>query len=340
MPDEGIQKFSFYIVNEIAKIGNLYEIKNIKLKSQETTFKEFLFGRLLLGKKFSDPIRKINPDIIFYIPNPVRSLNFFQSWLLKLYSKNKAKIIIICLQPIREGFLLKKKIMKFFSPHLFFVQSLKEKKQLKELSCKVKLIPSGVDIERFVPISKEIKLGLRKKYNFPLDKLFVLHVGSISKGRNVEILKKIKELLEVEVILVASTTTFRDSNILNMFKGRGINVISDYLTEIQEIYQMSDCYVFPVENEGASIGMPLSILEAMACNLPVITTKFGCMPAFFKEDYCFKYIDKSDDIINRINEIKTIEIPNNREKVLSYSWINIARQILSESLENREWKKS
>jgi len=55
-----------------------------------------------------------------------------------------------------------------------------------------------------------------------------------------------------------------------------------YIKKIEEIYQLSDCYIFPITFEGGGISILLSVLEAMACNLPVVTTKFGGLPAIFK----------------------------------------------------------
>jgi hypothetical protein len=35
--------------------------------------------------------------------------------------------------------------------------------------------------------------------------------------------------------------------------------------------------------------MPLSVLEAQACGLPVITTKFGALPRFFKSSAAIQF---------------------------------------------------
>ena len=48
-----------------------------------------------------------------------------------------------------------------------------------------------------------------------------------------------------------------------------------YIPEVEDIYRLSDLYLFLAESDTAAIEVPLSVLEAMACNLPVICTPFG-----------------------------------------------------------------
>jgi len=328
-PDEGIEKYSFHIIKELRKIADVYEVKNIKSKS--ASLKRFLYSRFLLSQKINTNISKIKPDVIFYIPSPIRSLVLLKVGILKYYSrKAKSKIILICLQPFGDNILLKKIFIRFLAPDLIFVQFVKERKRLEKLGCKVKIIPSGVDIRKFTPVSHSTKLELREKYNIASQKFVLLHVGSINQWRNVVIFEKIKRIPDIEIIIVGSTTTYRDMAILKSLKGSGIRVITEYLPEIQEIYQLSDCYIFPVEKEGGSIGMPLSVLEAMACNLTVITTKFGCLSNFFEQEDYFKYVDTSRTIIEQICKIRKTEFSRNRDKVISFSWPKVAQKLLLE----------
>jgi len=88
--------------------------------------------------------------------------------------------------------------------------------------------------------------------------------------------------------------------------------------------------VFPVEDALGCIDMPLSILEAMACNLPVITTRFGAFPRLFAEGDGFRYVENRHQIPQKTEafiggglspDVQT------RMKVLPYSWYNISRTL-------------
>jgi glycosyltransferase involved in cell wall biosynthesis len=103
----------------------------------------------------------------------------------------------------------------------------------------------------------------------------------------------------------------------------GCTVWKSFFKRIEEIYAMSDCYVFPVKSEKNAIQLPLSVLEAMACNLPVITTKFGALPYVFTEGNGLFFVEKDDDFLYALDEIKMGLSPNTRGKVSPLSWTNL-----------------
>ena len=79
----------------------------------------------------------------------------------------------------------------------------------------------------------------------------------------------------------------------------GIIVYDHFIESIEEIYQLSDTYVFPVVDENASIGMPLSILEARACGIPVVSTDYGSVNYFFGDDFgAIKYANPESLSVN------------------------------------------
>ena len=116
---------------------------------------------------------------------------------------------------------------------------------------------------------------------------------------------------------------------LRILKDAGCIVWTNYFPNLEEIYALSDCYVFPTINRRACIETPLSVLEAMACNLPVITTKFGALPRMFKEGEGLFFI-KSEREVSKIIEIlknNNLKIKT-REKILPYSWEVIGKRLI------------
>ena len=100
-----------------------------------------------------------------------------------------------------------------------------------------------------------------------------------------------------------------------------IRIMEGYIPCIEEIYQMSDVYFFPVKTMGHCIDIPLSCLEAAACNKPVITTEYGEMSEF-SETPGFYFIDRltSTSINEMIVEALEKDVSNVRDYVIDYNY--------------------
>ena len=227
-------------------------------------------------------------------------------------------LIMVALQP-REYSFMSQKPIPFLIPDLILVQSASVLKKLSTFGCCVKLVPSGVDLERFHPITKERKLELRSKYGVDADKFAILHVGHINRNRNIQILKKLQEDNN-QMLVVGSTSTEQDEDLINELRIAGVRVITSYLENIEEIYQLYDCYVFPVTSETASIEVPLSVLEAMACNLPVVTTGYGGLSTMFNgEGNGLFFVEKLEDLSNKVEKVKKFNHSETRRMTEPYS---------------------
>ena len=55
-------------------------------------------------------------------------------------------------------------ISKIINPNLIIVNSEKSKLFFQSINYETKFLPNGVDIEKFKPVSNELKKDLRKKY--------------------------------------------------------------------------------------------------------------------------------------------------------------------------------
>jgi len=199
-------------------------------------------------------------------------------------------------------------------------------KKLSTFGCWVKLVPSGVDLERFHPITEERKLGLWSKYGVDADKFAILHVGH--RNRNIQILKELQRDNN-KVLVVGSTSTEQDEDLVDELRIAGVRVVTTYLQNIDEIYQLSDCYVFPVTSETASIEVPLSVLEAMACNLPVVTTRYGGLSTMFNgEGNELFFVEKLKDLSNKVEKVKKFNYSETRRMIEPYSWGEVAKRIL------------
>jgi glycosyltransferase involved in cell wall biosynthesis len=211
-------------------------------------------------------------------------------------------------------------------PDLVLVQSHESESLFRRMGCDTRFLPNGVDVQRFVPASPARKMELREKYGIVGDRLVILHVGPLIKRRNVECLAGLQNP-ERQVLVIGRMPV--DEQVHRALLEAGCTVLTEYIEHIEELYALSDCYVFPTPpaNRGASIEMPLSVMEAMSCDLPVITTRFGALPRAFDEGQGLTFVDNEEDLVRAAQKAKSRSGVRTRDKVAPCSWENILQQL-------------
>ena len=329
--DEGIKNFAYSLLQAWPSEIPVHGISALLgRRTNNTKIAHLRANRLFLSYGLCEELRSHRPDLICYVPSASATLfSFIRSRLLKLYQP-QARVVMISLQPRQYGWFARH-LIRFLAPDVLFVQHKETAKQLIALGCHVQLIPSGVDLDKFTPVSPYRKVELRKKYGLEPDTYTVLHVGHIKRERNVQSLVHIRKKLAAQVILVGSSFPGQDKDLLNELQGQGITIFNQYQSNIEQLYQLSDCYVFPVVSEQACIGAPLSVLEAMACNLPVVTLRYGDLPAAFEDGDGLFYAEEPSELPEIVARTMYTNGFNTREMVTPYSWQNVARLLLGQS---------
>jgi glycosyltransferase involved in cell wall biosynthesis len=154
------------------------------------------------------------------------------------------------------------------------------------------VLPPAVDSQRFRP-SKVVRHRLREELGLPTDGRIVLHVGHLRPSRGLEPLSELAATGAASVVMVASQTTQASPTVERVLREAGVLVTHGYVPHIERWYQAADVYIFPVSDLQGSIEVPLTVLEAMACGLPVATTPFGGLPTLFPESSSLRYADPS-----------------------------------------------
>ena len=319
--DEGRKKVTYYLMTTLSKKEEVLTICNNSERTPDGV-KKIKTNRLLISLRLKKEISIFKPDLILYIPNSSATIySFMRAAILKKYGNNAKIVVIAHSGPInykKHHRILLRLFSSYFSQDAILTPSPQLYDQLKKYRFNVRLVPFGVDVNKFKPADHKTKLELRKKYGVEKDAFIVLHVGHITKSRNLEIFSEIQKIDGVQTLIVGSESVPKDRGILKVLKNSGVKLITNYIDNIEEFYQLSDCYVF----RGGAVSMPLSVFEAMACNLPVITNKFGILPILFHKGRGFIYCESKRDIIDLIIQIKT---SSNREigtraLVEQYSW--------------------
>lgn len=129
------------------------------------------------------------------------------------------------------------------------------------------VIPNGIDTSHF---AKQERTYCRQKYGIGMDEFvvcFTARFGVLGKGfEELRVLAEFawKEQLQIK-FLIATDEIPHDWPANVMF------VKNVSYKELPELYSAADIFVFPTRYEGCSY----SLLEAMACELPILTTRVG-----------------------------------------------------------------
>jgi len=186
--------------------------------------------------------------------------------------------------------------------NIFVSNNLKNKAIIK--SKKNEIIPIGLNLEKFKPMNKnEARLLL----NIPLDKKVILFGGNQSQP-----VKRV-HLAEKAIDVLGDSFTLLTINYENHQK------IPLYMNS-------ADALLMTSKSEGS----PMMVKEALACNLPVVSTNVGDVKSMIDGlENCYIIDDESPNYIAKIVEkcIKSGTVPNGRQRMRLFSNDTVANQV-------------
>ncbi len=289
-------------------------------RTSEISDRHLHCNRFLLNRELFRIIRS-RKEKVLYLPFPAKPIaTAIRILILSLFSKAGLDVLIAMQSPMGT---LSKILMKRSRAHFMLLSEESHKRFADALgSHRVTYIKTGVDTKKFVPVSSCTAQERKMKYHLDPKLPVVLHVGHLNAGRNIGSLLKIDP--KYQIVLVVSTLTKGEQDETlrrQLLCCSNIRIMDSYIPEIEEIYQMADVYYFPVAEYGKCIDVPLSCLEAAACNKPVITTRYGEMRAFEGKPG-FVFVDSFDEnsINAAINEALQTEPVDTRASVLEYDF--------------------
>jgi glycosyltransferase involved in cell wall biosynthesis len=140
----------------------------------------------------------------------------------------------------------------------------------------------GVETKNFRSVSLEKKNQLRQKLGLNLNARCFVYTGRLIQGKGLEYLlsawsRLANERNEVYLIFVGSGQGHSlscEENLRRQVEQKGLGdrvVFTGNVKNVCEYLQASDFFVFPSQSEG----LGLSLIEALACELPSIATGVG-----------------------------------------------------------------
>jgi glycosyltransferase involved in cell wall biosynthesis len=185
--------------------------------------------------------------------------------------------------------LLLTKIENFLFTHVDWIvtQGPMDYERIREITEKITFLPLWVDTESFKPLHGDQFMMLRKEFINDDNTKIILFVGRLSPEKDIETLlyafKKITEINK-DAILIIVGTGVAEEQYKNLAKELNIADRVKFLGYIPNkdlpiYYNIADIYVI------TSIWEELSntIMEAMACGVPVIATNVGGNPYLVKD---------------------------------------------------------
>lgn len=265
---------------------------------------------------------RYSPDAILSMhgPSPKTTLLLFTLRLLCGWPKT----IVLATQPFYSRRLMF--LLRLLKPGLVFAQSRKWFELFQHAGLDARMLPNGIDLEKFSPctdndVLKEVRRGLGVDDN----RQIALHIGPINFNRNHELLVRLQRETSWQVIVIGSTTEQCLPDIVASLETSGAKVHVKYFTEIDKVYAAADVYIFPVMEESGSIEFPLTVLEAMACDRPVATYPFRGLADFLQPSESFCFFRSYDELVAALPQIsgKT----GNRVAAQDFAWDKIAERM-------------
>jgi O-antigen/teichoic acid export membrane protein/glycosyltransferase involved in cell wall biosynthesis len=172
--------------------------------------------------------------------------------------------------------------LRQLAPDLLLLPTDRECHAAARLGIAAATVCDGVDLERFRPPAAGERVALRRKWRLSPKDRIVLHVGPLRGGRGLQVMARMATLPGVTAVMAAGSARGPESEQLrHQLQAGGVVVIDGYVPQVEELYRLADCYLFPTASRDSAAGLPLSILEALASDLPVVSVAFGALSERF-----------------------------------------------------------
>ncbi len=227
-------------------------------KSDVTHFFNYIVPPLVHGKK----VVTVHDMVYKAFPETVRGRTKLMLNIGLKKSMKRADLIVT------DSEFSKSEIIKYFPEH----------------KRKIRVVPCGVDLERFKPCTDEARIA-QVKSSLGIDGDYFLYVGTIEPRKNLERLMTAYAAFAKKVgdgapkLVLAGGKGWLNDGIYSRVKKLGLEgkaLFTEYVPSEDMCPLMCGALAFTFPSLYEGFGMPP--LEAMACGVPVLTTDAASLP--------------------------------------------------------------
>lgn len=231
-------------------------------------------------------LRKFTPDVI-----SVHSLSVLP-YVVMANGLIGAKIVFTAHGLLFTGFRRKRPVYRLFGKHIDEYTAVSERaasvhRRYMGWKRNIHIIENG---SRVIETSLENRLRIRCKFDVKDDEFLFVAVGNIKKEKGIEVICNAVDILggssgkrRLKVLIVGDVWDKEYyGEISRLIGNSGIGdriIFAGYQQEIAPFYSGADGYLISSHSEG----LPMALLEAMSCGLPVIATSVGGIPNVLKD---------------------------------------------------------
>ncbi|HYC72424.1 MAG TPA: glycosyltransferase [Opitutaceae bacterium] len=244
-------------------------------------------------------LRAFRPDCLHYLTGPTwRSLAALRAHRSTL--PGRPRTIATGIRPYLGP--VTRRALPALAPDVYLAQARRWQTLFAAAGARTIDFPSWTDRARFRPADAPARAALRARWGLAADRPVVLHVGHIKENRNLGCLVAAQRSGRYQVLIVGSESESRPGPWRQELEAAGCRVHTQFLPEIEEIYQLADVYAFTVRATAAGlyprdydeigvIDFPLSVLEARSTGLPVVSTRHDALEHFLASDPALRWFD-------------------------------------------------